>query len=351
MRLLKWGGGLLLAAALGAALAGCSGDNPNSGGKMDSSTGGDKMTTSNGGDKTTPTTGGSGTMKIAVIPKGAAHQFWQAVKAGAEAAGQEEKVDIIWQPPTPEDDVVGQINDVETQVNNKVNGIVLAAVDATALVNPVKKAIGQGISVVTIDSGIKEDITSAYIATDNVKGGMAAADALAKEIGEKGDVGLLIFGKGSVSSDEREKGFVEGIKKYPNIKLVSTLEANDATKAVNAATNMLTANPKITGIFAANEPNGVGTAQVLKQQKKNGQIKVVAYDSSDKELAALEDGTIQALIVQDPYQMGYLGVKTVLKAIKKEPIDKKVIDSGMTVVTKANLQTPEVQKLVNPAKK
>ena len=107
------------------------------------------------------------------------------------------------------------------------------------------KAQEKGIKVVTIDSGIKEPITSAYIATDNVKGGTAAADTLAKEIGEKGDVGMLIFGKGSVSSDERQKGFEDGIKKYPKIKLVSTLEANDATKGVNAATNMLTANPGI----------------------------------------------------------------------------------------------------------
>ncbi len=344
MRLLRLGGGLLLTAILGLALFGCPKETP-----PDINTKVEKP----GGDSKMPSTGDNGGKKyrIAVIPKGTAHQFWQAVKAGADAAGEEEKVDITWQGPSPEDDVKGQIDVVETQIISKADGIVLAAVDATALVNPVKKALDKGIPVVTIDSGIKEDITSAYIATDNVKGGMAAAEHLAKLIGEKGEVGLLIFGKGSVSSDEREKGFVEGIKKYPNIKLVATLEANDATKANTAATNMLQAHPTIVGIFAANEPNGVGTAQVLKQQKKNGVVKVVAYDSSDKELEALNDGTIQALVVQDPFQMGYKGVKTVLKAIKKEPITEKVIDSGMTVVTKDNLQTPEVQKLVNPAKK
>ena len=344
MQLRQLGGGLALAAIVAFGLAGCPKETP-----PDISTKVDKP----GADAKTTPTGGGGEMKytIAVIPKGTAHQFWQAVKAGADAAGAEDKVTIVWKGPTPEDDVTNQIEVVEAQITNKVDGIVLAAVDATALVNVVKKAQEKGIPVVTIDSGIKEPITSAYIATDNVKGGMAAADTLAKEIGEKGDVGMLIFGKGSVSSDERQKGFEDGIKKYPKIKLVSTLEANDATKGVNAATNMLTANPGIVGIFAANEPNGVGTSQVLTQMKKNGVIKLVAYDSSDKELEALNNGTIQALIVQDPFQMGYKGVKTVLKAIKKEPITDKVIDSGMTVVTKANLQTPEVQKLVNPTKK
>ena len=300
-----------------------------------------------------PSAGGTASakrFKIAVIPKGTAAQFWQSIKAGADAAGKETNCEIIWQGPNPENNVIKQVDIVNTQVNNKADGIVLCATDAIALSQPVKDAIAKGVPVVTVDSGISTDDALAYIATDNIKGGAAAADALAKMIGEKGKVGLMIFQKGSVSSDEREKGFVEAIKKYPNIKLVSSLEASDATKALNNGTNMLTANPDIAGVFAASEPNGVGMAQALDQKKLVGKVKIVSFDSSDKEIEDLKAGSIQALIVQDPYQMGYKGVTTVLKAIKKETISEKKVDSGMTVVTKENLMTPEVQKLVNPGK-
>ncbi len=288
-------------------------------------------------------------LKIAVIPKGTAAFFWQAVDSGAQQAGKDSGVDIIWQGPDKEGSITDQINLVQSQVTNKVDGIVIAASDATALVKPVKDAMAAHIPVVTVDSGLTEkDASVALIATDNVEGGRRAADTLAKEIGEKGDVGLLIFQKGSASSDDRENGFLEGIKKYPNIKLVSTLESNDPQKAIDTTTNMLTANPTIVGIFAANELNGVGAANVIKQKKLIGKIKLIAYDSSPEELKDLEDGIIQATIVQDPYQMGYKGVMTCIKAIKKEPIAEKFVNSGMTVVTAANLHTPEVQKLVNP---
>lgn len=322
---------LLAMALFAVALTGCPKEQP---------------TTSN--STTDASSGGSTEAKkvIAVIPKGTGHQFWKAMEAGAKDAGKEENVDIRWIAPNPEGSISGQVNLVRNQITDKVAGIVLAAVDATALVEPVKAAVDAGISVVTVDSGINSEENCAYIATDNVKGGEAAADELAKLMGNKGKVGLLIFGKGSVSSDEREKGFVQGIKKYPNIKLVSTLEANEATKAVNAVTNMLTAHPDLGGIFAANEPNGVGAAQVLRQKSKVGKIKIVAYDSSDEELKALEEGAIQALIVQDPYKMGYEGVKTVMKSVRKETIEPKIIDSGMMVITKANVSTPEAQKLV-----
>jgi ribose transport system substrate-binding protein len=299
--------------------------------------------------------GGGGTagkqLTIAVMPKGTKHQFWQSVKAGADQAGKEENVTIDWAGPTNEGSIQDQVNLVMTKITAKVDGIVLAATDATALNKPAQEAKEKGIPLVTIDSGITDkDASYCYIATDNVEGGRQAADALAKAIGEKGDVGLMIFGKGSVSSDERQKGFEEGIKKYPGIKLVATVEANDPQKSTEAAINMLTANPSIKGIFAANEPNGVAAANALKQRSLVGKVKLVAYDSSDEEIKALQDGIIEATIVQDPFQMGYKGVKTVLNVIRKKPVAEKFINSGMTVVTRANLNTPEVQKLVNPGK-
>jgi ribose transport system substrate-binding protein len=299
----------------------------------------------------TETGGGDGKkIRIAVIPKGTAHSFWQSIKAGADAAGAEEGVEIVWQGPDKENDITSQVNLVQSQTNSGVQGVILAATDATALVKPIEELAAKGIPVVTIDSGVNKDVTPAYIATDNVEGGRLGAENLAKSIGEKGKVGLLFFLRGSVSNDEREKGFKEGLKKYPNIQLVSELEANDPTQALNQTTNMMTANPDIVGVFAANEPNGVGAANYLRQNKKMGKVRLVAYDTSPEEIKALEEGAIDALIVQNPFKMGYEGVKTVLKAIRKQTIEKKFIDSGVVVVNKANLNTPDIQKLLNPTK-
>ncbi len=342
MRLQKTIAGALMATALGMCVWGCPKEKPSDG---------------KAGETTTPPTSAGGTaskkLRIAVIPKGTRNSYWVALKQGADAAAtQAGNVEIIYQGPEPEDDATNQVDVFKNQVNNKVDGIVLAVIDKDSMVGPVKEAMGKSIKVVTVDSGLakEKDTSVCYIATDNVKGGADAADALAKAIGEKGDVGMLYFQKGSASSDEREKGFEDQIKKYPNIHLVQSREARDPTKAADETTNMLTAHKDIVGIFAANEPNGVGVANVLKQRKLGGKIKVVAFDSSDQEVAGLKEGTIQALIVQNPFQMGLQGVLTAVKAIKGEAITAKMVDSGLTVVTKDNLNTPEVQKLLNPGK-
>jgi len=307
-----------------------------------------------GGTSAPPTSGGATPpakkLKIAVIVKGTANSFWKTMQAGADAAGKEDNVDIVFDGPTPEGDIQGQINLVQTQVTNMVDGLVLAATDANALVKPVQEAVKKGIPVVMVDSGIN-DTTSpvCYIATDNIKGGQVAAENLAKAIGEKGNVALLGIAKGSVSSDQRDQGFIDGIKKYPNIHLVTTLYTqNKVETAVDQVTNMLTAHPDIVGIFATSEANGVGSANALKQRKLNGKVSLIAFDSSKEEVAALEDGTINALMVQDPYQMGYKGVKTIEQALKKEPITEKTLDSGLKVVTKQNMAEPDIAKLLPP---
>ncbi len=297
----------------------------------------------------------AGPVSIAVIPKGTTNSYWQSVKQGADAAAAEEntggeKVKIVWQGPEIETDFSQQINLVNTQVTSGVNAIVLAATNAESLDKPCKDAMAKGIPVVTIDSGIKSPENSVcYIATDNVKGGALAADALAKQIGEKGDVGVLMFAKGSSSSDDREKGFLDEIKKFPNIHVVSNLSTDsDTTKAVQVTTNMMTGHPSIVGLFGANEPGGVGAARALVTKGLDKKVKLVAYDASADEERDLKAGSIQALIVQDPFQMGYKGVKTALLAIRKQPIPSKFIDSGVQVITAPDLAKPEVQKLLHP---
>ncbi|MBM3496295.1 MAG: substrate-binding domain-containing protein, partial [Armatimonadetes bacterium] len=290
---------------------------------------------------------------IAVIPKGTSQSFWLAVKAGADKAGSELGVTIHWEGPTEETDLDGQIRVVQNAITKKVKAIVLAACDAKSLVRYVSDAQSQGIPVITIDSGITPDVSKAFLATDNVKGGAVAADALAGLIGEKGKVGLLPFIKGAGSSDDRERGFCDGLSKYPNIDLGDRVlySNSDVSIGLDKTKSMLTSTPDLAGIFAANQGGAEGAIQALRQMGKAGKVKLVCYDASDAEIQALRDGVVQALIVQNPYRMGYEGVKTAMRAVAGEAIDPRVIDTGVTTVTLKNLDTPEVQAVLNPGKK
>ncbi len=298
--------------------------------------------------KTTTTEPGKKTIEIAVIPKSFSHQFWLTVKAGAEQAGKELGVKIIWQGTAKETEIEQQINIVQDMINRGVSAIVLAASDANALVGIVETAINKGIPVITIDSGVNSDKPLSFVATDNVAGAKIAADTLAKLIGEEGDVGLIPFVAGAATSEMRERGFKEGISKYSNIKLVSTLYSDsNVAKAMDVTNDMLTSFPNIKGIFAANESSAVGCAQAIRSKGKVGQVKIVAFDAAEEEIQALKEGVIQALIVQNPFKMGYLGVKSAYEAIQKKPVEKR-IDTGVAVVTLENINDPEIQKLLNP---
>ena len=175
-----------------------------------------------------------------------------------------------------------------------------------------------------------------------------AAEVLCQLVGGKGKVGMIPFIKGAASSEQREQGFREGIKKCPGVTLGPVLYSqSQVERAMQVTEDMLTANPDLVGIFAANEPGAVGAATVLEQRKLAGKVKLVAFDAAQPEIDALKRGTIQALIVQNPFKMGYEGVKLAVKAIKgdRASIPKRV-DTGVTVVTKENLDSPEVQELL-----
>jgi ribose transport system substrate-binding protein len=309
---------------------------------------------SNGGTPSATSGGGeSKRLQIAVIPKGTTHSFWQTVKAGAEKAGDDFNADINFQGPTEETDTPGQKSIIEAQITKRVDAIVMAACDEKALVETVRRAQDAGIPVITIDSGLDPDISLKFVATDNKKGGAAAADALAKLLGDAGgEVGLVPFVKGAGSSEHRESGFKEQLKQHPKLNLVSTLYSNsDVNKAQEVVNAMVTANPNLKGIFAANQAGGVGAAQALKLKGLKGKIKLVAYDAGEEEIAALKEGTIQALIVQRPFEMGYQGVKAAVEAIKAKKVkgDKpEQVDTGVTVVTMENFNEPDIQKLLYP---
>ena len=285
--------------------------------------------------------------RIAVIPKGLAHQFWLTVKAGADAAGKETDTEIIWQGPAKETEVAKQINIVQDMMSKGVDAIVLAACDENALVPQIDAAMDRGIPVVTIDSGVQSDRPVSFVATDNVAGARAAADVL-MELTGGGKVALIAFVPGAATSELRERGFEEGVAAHPELELVATQHCfSDVAKAMDITQDLLTSHSDLKGIFAANEAAAIGAAQGVKAAGKAGDVKIVAFDAAKEEVSALQEGSLQALIVQNPFNMGYLGVKAALDSLDGKEVEKR-IDTGVTVVTMENLNDPEVQEIINP---
>jgi ribose transport system substrate-binding protein len=295
--------------------------------------------------------GGSGKAAqktIAVIPKGVSHSFWQSVKAGADAAGKDLNVKIIWKGAAQETDYSGQINIVEDMINQRVDGIVLAPSHGDSLVPMVERAQREGIPVTIFDSGISTQQYLSYVSTDNRQGGVVAARRMGEKLGGKGKVAILGVKKGSVSTDEREEGFRDTIlKEFPGIAVVPIIfygEAN-AAKSLAVAEDVLTSNPDLTGMFASNESSTVGAVRAIRQRNLAGKVTLVGFDATSDLVKNVREGAIDSLVLQNPFKMGYEGVKTIVdKANGKQP--ERRIDTGVALLTKENLDTPDIQKLL-----
>lgn len=291
--------------------------------------------------------------QIAMIPKGTTHEFWKSVHAGGVKAARENNVDLIWKGPLKEDDRESQISTVESFVDRKVSGIVLAPLDDTALRAPVSSAVKSGIPVVIIDSGLKSEEYVSFVATDNYKGGQIGGEHLAKLLGGKGKVVLLRYQEGSASTAEREKGFLDAMKKA-NIEVVSSNQYGGATteSAYKASENLLQplkSGDKLTidGIFCPNESTTFGMLRALQEGGVAGKVRFVGFDSSAKLVEALGSGQIDGLVLQNPFNMGYLGIKTMVDHLKGTKVEKR-IDTGAQLITKENMNEPEKKQLLMP---
>ena len=297
--------------------------------------------------------------RIAVIPKGTTHVFWKSIHAGAVKAEQELKdlgVEVIWIGPLKEDDRESQVKVVENFITRGVSGIVLAPLDDTALCMPVRDAVNNGIPVVIIDSGLKSEDYVSFVATDNYIGGRKGGEHLAKILGGKGKVVMLRYQEGSASTMNREQGFLDVLKeKYPQIEVVSANQYGGATteSARRASENLLAPLRKvdgtltIDGIFCPNESTVFGMLLALQDMGLAGKVKYVGFDSSERLVKGLETGEIHGLVLQDPINMGYLGVKTMVKHLQDEKVDKR-IDTGSVVATPENMNDPEMKNRLEP---
>ena len=297
------------------------------------------------------------TYEVAVIPKGTTHEFWKPIHAGALAAAAELKaegvtVNVIWKGPLREDDREQQVQVVENFTGRRVSGMVLAPLDARALVAPTEEAVRAGIPVVIIDSGLNSAAPVSTVSTDNFKGGVLGARRLGGLLGGKGKVILLRVLAGSTSTEQREAGFLETMAKdYPAIQILSSDQHAGATRetAYRTSQNLLNRfGREVTGIFAPNESSATGMLLAMKDAGlAGGRVTLVGFDTGAQTVAALKAGDLQGLVVQNPFRMGYLGVKTLVASLRGQKVER-VIDTGCALVTRENMAEPAMADLLHP---
>ena len=286
---------------------------------------------------------------IAVVPKATSHLFWLSVQAGALAAGEEFGVQIEWNGAAAETEYPRQIQIVDSFISRKVDGIALAPTERKALVGAVDRAAAAGIPLTVFDSGLDSENYMSFLATNNYEGGQMAGRTLARLLNGNGKVGMVMHAPGSGSTMDRERGFEEVIKaEFPGIRIVAQqFGQSDRSKAMAATENILTAHPDLDGLFASSEPSSVGASLALKSRGLGGKVHLVAFDSSDGMVEDLKAGVIAAMVVQDPYRMGHDAVKTIVDKLNGQTPPKR-IDLSARVITKADLDKVEVQRLLFP---
>lgn len=293
-----------------------------------------------------------GPLRIAVVPKSVGFDFWEQVRAGAECAASKQKdVKVSWDGVSSESDVTGQITLLQNFITQDVDGILYAATDVKALAQVTDQATSKGIPVANMDSGTDPQPKDVPLfATDNITGAEKVADLMAEELGEEGGkVALVSFNPGSQTNNERTEGFKKGLEKHSNLELVAEQNSeSDFNKALRITEDILTANRDLKAVFGSNESSALGAAAAVRRAGKAGDVKIYGWDAAPDELKAVREGTVSALIVQNPFNMGYKGVNAVT-AMVREGTAAQSEDTGSTVVNKENLSSPDVQAILKPS--
>ena len=294
--------------------------------------------------------GDEGTKKIGVVPKETVSVYWEGVRQGALKAGAEEGYEILWNGPEVETDRERQVQIVEDMMAQKVAGIILAPSDSKAMVPVVEKVHERGIPCVIVDSGVDTENILSYMATDNYKGGVLAAQRMGKILNGQGKIIIVRWTPNSGSTDARLAGFTETLaKESPGIEIVDAQYPNPPTtdKARDVTDDMLTRNPEVDGIFACNATTSGGALTALRNADQDeNRIKMVGFDAWPMVVDGLEKGYLDSLIIQNPFKMGYDGVKAIVRHQKGETVPKQV-DTGVELITQDRLSDPKVRELLD----
>jgi ribose transport system substrate-binding protein len=285
---------------------------------------------------------------IGVVPKATSHLFFMSVRAGVDRAAQDFNVEVQWNGPNEETDHSRQIQIVESMIAQRLDAIAISATDERALAASVSRAIRTGIPVTVFDSGVNVDGYVSFIATDNYEAGCTAARKLGKLIRNRRTVGMVMHKPGGTSTVLREQGFEATLKKeLPDITIAARqFGMADRARSRTAAENILSAHPDLGGIFASSEASSLGAIQAVKSRGLSGKVKLITFDFSDAHVQALEDGTVDVMLVQDPYRIGYESVRSLAEKLRGGTPARR-IDLPARALVKSDLSNPEVQLLLS----
>jgi ribose transport system substrate-binding protein len=292
-------------------------------------------------------------LRIAMVPKGTTHEFWKSVHAGAVKAAQEQDVELVWKGPLREDDLKGQIDIVQSFTAQGVSAIALAPLNDKALQAVARAARAAGITVIVFDSGLAGSEHQSFVATDNFAAGKLAGERLAQLVKGEGGVLLLRYQEGSASTREREEGFLEALKAHPKVMVKSANQYGGAsTESAFAASESLllaqgAAKGQVSGIFCPNESTTFGMLLALRKAGLAGKLRFVGFDASQKLEEGVAAGEIDALVLQDPFRMGYLTVGVAVDKLKGKAVPERV-DTGAALIDRSNLGEPRSQELLRP---
>jgi ribose transport system substrate-binding protein len=275
-------------------------------------------------------------------------QFWQTVKAGIDTATKEFGCKVEIDAPKSEADVDGQIKIIEAAIKKRPDAIVLAASDYNKLVLEAQKIKKSGIKLITVDSGINSDISQSFIATDNVKAGEKEGQMLSALLSQSSKIAIISSVNNASTAIDREKGLKLGLSKEQDSNIIGTFFSNSSyDEAYEITKDLLIKNPDLKGIAGLNEPSATGAARAIAELKLQDNVRLVGFDNSIDEIKYIEAGVIQGTVVQKPFNMGYLCIKTAVEDVNGEKIDKR-IDTDSVVITKTNMYSVENQKLLFP---
>ena len=273
--------------------------------------------------------------------------YWLTLKDGAQEAVDQIGGELVFTGPADNNDIQGQVALVENLINSKVDAILLTPLDSDALAAPVEEAMDAGIPVIVIDSQVNTDKYTSYIATDNVAGGELAMNTLSQLMGGEGEVVVVNALAGIPSNDNRGIGAEKAANANEKLTLLPQQHCLDQAEALTNTENILTGNPNLKGIFATFNRGALGAAQAVQSKEKVGEVKIVAYDADADEIKLMEEGVIDALVVQQPFEMGRLGIEYALKALNGEEVPKSIAPD-VVLATKENMNDPEVHKVLFP---
>lgn len=285
--------------------------------------------------------------RIAVVPKATSHLFFVSIHKGVEQAARDFGVEVLWNGPREETEHGRQIEIVDGMIAQRVDALAISATDEQALAAPVQRAIKAGIPVAIFDSGVNVDRYVTFIATDNFGAGQTAARKLAGLIGGKGKVAMIMHKPGGTSTMLREQGFEQTMaKEFPAVVIAARQYGmSDLAKSRAVAENILTAHPDLNGMFASSEASSLGSIQAIKSRGKAGRVRLITFDFSDAHVEALRDGTIDIMLVQDPYRIGYETVRALAEHLNGKQTAKR-LDLPARLIVKADLDQPEVRALL-----